>query len=49
MLQKKNHKRKWFHKKRNPLKYACRRHQGISSKPFTPFIEVQEEKDNHAV
>lgn len=48
MLQKKNHKRNRFHKKRNPLISACRRRQGKTSKPFTPYIEVQEEKDNHA-
>ena len=35
MLKKKNHK------KRNPLSHACRRTQGKSNKPFTPFIEVE--------
>ena len=49
MLQKKKHKRKWSYKKRNPLKYACRRRQGKTSKPFTPYIEVQEEKETYAI
>lgn len=31
------------HKKRNPLRHACRRPQGKSNKPFTPLIEVQPE------
>jgi len=53
MLRKKNQKRKWFHKKRNPLNSACRRTQGKSNKPFTPIIEVQndetKQKETYAI
>jgi len=53
MLRKKNQKRKWFHKKRNPLRSAWRRTQGKSNKPFTPDIEIQndeiKQKESYAV